>query len=53
MGSDELTIKVAMNGVAEDGPFPHDLFAGARGVQVAELAMRSSAEGRRVEVPGP
>jgi predicted dehydrogenase len=37
--------------VAEGGPFPHDLFAGARGVQVAELALRSSAEGRRVEVP--
>jgi predicted dehydrogenase len=32
-------------------PFPWDLYAGARGVQLAELAMRSSAEGRRVEVP--
>ncbi len=31
-------------------PFRWDLFAGARGVQLAELAMRSSAEGRRVEV---
>ena len=34
-------------------PFRWDLFAGARGVQLAELAMRSSAEGRRVEVPLP
>jgi len=34
-------------------PFRWDLFAGARGVQLAELAMRSSAEGRRVEVPAP
>jgi len=37
--------------VAEDAPFPHDLHAGARGVYVAELGTRSSAEGRRVEVP--
>ncbi|MFD9794917.1 Gfo/Idh/MocA family protein [Streptomyces sp. NPDC059070] len=32
-------------------PFPWDLFAGARGVQLAELGLRSSAEGRRIEVP--
>jgi predicted dehydrogenase len=37
--------------VAEDAPFPHDFLAGARGVQLAELGLRSSAEGRRVEVP--
>jgi predicted dehydrogenase len=37
--------------VAEDAPFPHDLHAGARGVHVAELGTRSSAEGRRIEVP--
>ncbi|MCG5219125.1 Gfo/Idh/MocA family protein [Streptosporangium sp. KLBMP 9127] len=37
--------------VLEDGPFPHDLASGARGVQVAELGLRSSAEGRRLEVP--
>jgi predicted dehydrogenase len=37
--------------VAEGAPFPHDLHAGARGVQVAELGLRSSAEGQRVEVP--
>jgi predicted dehydrogenase len=34
-------------------PFRWDLFAGARGVQLAELALLSSAEGRRVEVPAP
>jgi predicted dehydrogenase len=34
-------------------PFQWDLYAGARGVQLAELAMRSSAEGRRVEMPAP
>jgi predicted dehydrogenase len=39
--------------VAEDAAFPHDLFAGARGVRVAELGLRSSREGRRIEVPGP
>jgi predicted dehydrogenase len=39
--------------VVEDAPFPHDLFAGARGVRVAELGMRSSREGRRIEVPAP
>ena len=38
---------------ARGGPFRWDLFAGARGVQLAELAMRSSAEGRRVEIPAP
>jgi predicted dehydrogenase len=37
--------------VVADAPFPQDLHAGARGVRVAELGMRSSAEGRRVEVP--
>ncbi len=37
--------------VTDDAPFPHDLHAGARGVRVAELGMRSSAEGRRIEVP--
>ncbi|GLZ34719.1 oxidoreductase [Lentzea sp. NBRC 105346] len=32
-------------------PFPHDFRAGARGVQLAACGLRSSAEGRRVEVP--
>ncbi|WP_206184542.1 Gfo/Idh/MocA family protein [Thermoactinospora rubra] len=36
--------------VLEDAPFPYDFAAGARGVQLAELGLRSSAEGRRIEV---
>ncbi|MGP3913248.1 Gfo/Idh/MocA family protein [Nonomuraea sp. 10N515B] len=38
--------------VVEDAPFPYDFASGARGVQLAELGLRSSAEGRRIEVPG-
>ncbi|SDQ96681.1 Gfo/Idh/MocA family protein [Thermostaphylospora chromogena] len=37
--------------ILEDAPFPHDLASGARGVQLAELGLLSSAEGRRIEVP--
>jgi predicted dehydrogenase len=37
--------------VAEDVPYTWDLWAGARGVQLAELGMRSSREGRRFEIP--
>ncbi|MFG3286524.1 Gfo/Idh/MocA family protein [Streptomyces sp. NPDC048111] len=37
--------------VALDEPYHWDLFAGARGVQLAELGLRSSAEGRRIDVP--
>jgi predicted dehydrogenase len=36
--------------VVEDAPFPHDFDAGARGVYVAEAGLRSSAEGRRIEL---
>jgi predicted dehydrogenase len=36
---------------AEGAPFPWDLTEGAKGVQLAGLALQSSAEGRRVEVP--
>jgi predicted dehydrogenase len=43
--------EVFLRHVAEGAPFPYDLLAGARGVQLAELGLRSSAEGRRVEVP--
>jgi predicted dehydrogenase len=39
--------------VLEGAAFPHDLLAGARGVRVAELGLRSSREGRRIEVPAP
>ncbi len=37
--------------VVADTPFPWDLLEGAKGVQLAELGLRSSAEGRRLEVP--
>ncbi|MEV0229476.1 Gfo/Idh/MocA family oxidoreductase [Nonomuraea sp. NPDC050786] len=37
--------------VVEDAPFPNDFASGARGVQLAELGLRSNAEGRRIEVP--
>ena len=40
-----------LRAVAGGEPFGWDLFGGARGVQLAELAMRSSDEGRRVEIP--
>jgi predicted dehydrogenase len=43
----ELFLKSAASGQ----PFSWDLTEGAKGVQLAELALRSSAEGRRVEVP--
>ncbi|GAA3128763.1 Gfo/Idh/MocA family oxidoreductase [Planomonospora alba] len=36
--------------VVEDAPFPYDFASGARGVRLAELGLRSSAEGRRLEV---
>jgi predicted dehydrogenase len=37
--------------VAEDAPYTWDLWAGARGVQMAELGLLSAREGRRIEVP--
>jgi predicted dehydrogenase len=37
--------------VASDAPFPWDLFEGARGVQLAELATRSWRERRALDVP--
>lgn len=37
--------------VLADEPFPYDFRAAARGVQLAELGLRSSAEGRRIAVP--
>ncbi|MCW2916927.1 MAG: oxidoreductase [Actinomycetia bacterium] len=36
--------------VLEDAPFPYDFAAGANGVRLAEAGLRSSAEGRRVEL---
>ncbi len=43
----ELFLKCAADG----RPFPWDLVEGAKGVQLASLALQSSAEGRRVSVP--
>ncbi|MER7987335.1 Gfo/Idh/MocA family oxidoreductase [Streptomyces noursei] len=37
--------------VVADGPWQWDLWAGARGVRLAELGLRSSVEGRRLPVP--
>ncbi|MGW6459017.1 Gfo/Idh/MocA family protein [Streptomyces sp. NPDC055078] len=37
--------------VALGEPYRWDLLAGARGVQLAELGLRSSAQGRRLDVP--
>ncbi|GAA4133677.1 Gfo/Idh/MocA family oxidoreductase [Actinomadura keratinilytica] len=37
--------------VAEDAEFTWDFYAGARGVQLAELGLRSWREGRRIEIP--
>jgi predicted dehydrogenase len=37
--------------VGEDAPFPHDFLDGARGVQLAELAMTSWRERRWIDVP--
>ncbi|MER7889890.1 Gfo/Idh/MocA family oxidoreductase [Micromonospora sp. NPDC094482] len=37
--------------VVEDAPNPYDLLSGARGVQLADAGLRSSREGRRIELP--
>jgi len=37
--------------VAAGRPHAYDLLSGAKGVQLAELGLRSSAEGRRLELP--
>jgi len=37
--------------VVEGAPFPHDFLDGARGVQLAELALRSWRERRWIDVP--
>ena len=42
--------EIFLRHAATGEPFPWDLAEGAKGVQLAELAMRSSAEGRRIEV---
>ena len=40
-----------LTSASEGRPFAWDLVEGAKGVQLANLALQSSAEGRRVEVP--
>jgi predicted dehydrogenase len=37
--------------VVDDEPFPWDFAEGAKGIQLAEIALRSHAEGRVLEVP--
>jgi len=37
--------------IADDGPFPWDLMAGARGVQLAEIGLRAWRERRWLDVP--
>jgi predicted dehydrogenase len=37
--------------VVEGGPYPFDLLAGARGVQLAEAGLESSRTGRRLDLP--
>jgi predicted dehydrogenase len=37
--------------VLEDAPYAFDLLAGARGVRLSEEGLRSSAEGRRIDLP--
>jgi predicted dehydrogenase len=40
-----------LTAIATGTPYAHDLFAGARGVQLAELGTQSAREGRKLEVP--
>jgi len=37
--------------VVADEPHPYDFLAGARGIALAEAGLKSSAEGRRIELP--
>jgi hypothetical protein len=37
--------------VVLDEPWPWDLLAGARGVQLAELGLRSARDGTRLDIP--
>jgi predicted dehydrogenase len=43
--------EIFLRAVAQGTSFPWDLAEGAKGVQLAELALQSSAQGRRVSVP--
>ncbi|MBA9004211.1 Gfo/Idh/MocA family protein [Thermomonospora cellulosilytica] len=37
--------------VADGSPHPYDFVSGVRGIRLAELGLRSSAEGRRIQIP--
>jgi predicted dehydrogenase len=37
--------------VLDDAPYQYDLLAGARGVRLSEEGLRSSLEGRRIDLP--
>jgi len=37
--------------IAEDGPWPHGLLEGAKGVQLAELGLESWHKRRWIDVP--
>jgi predicted dehydrogenase len=43
--------EIFLRAVAQGTSFPWDLAEGAKGVQLAELALQSSAQGRRLSVP--
>ncbi|MCL6625489.1 Gfo/Idh/MocA family protein [Alicyclobacillus shizuokensis] len=47
----KLQWEMYLRHVVLDTPFPYDLFEGAKGVQLAELALKSWRERRWVEVP--
>jgi predicted dehydrogenase len=47
----KLQWELFLRHVALGAPFKHDLLEGARGVQLAELGLRSSAERRWLDVP--
>ena len=47
----KLQWELFLRHVALDAPFKHDLLEGARGVQLAELGLRSWAERRWLDVP--
>ena len=47
----KLQWEMFLRHVVDGEPYTWDLWAGARGVQLAELGLQSAREGRRVEVP--
>ena len=47
----KLQWELFLKHIAEDAPFPHDFAEGARGVQLAELGLKSWQERRWIDVP--